>query len=404
MSESSYDVVICGGGLVGATLALSLSTLPLSIGLIDPGPVHNTQRVTDDRTFTLALSSQRALTTLGAWQHVPAEAFEPITHIHISDSRGHFGFTHIHATEIGVPALGYVTENKGLLQALYTALANTTVHIHQGRFQAYRDKGDAAVVHIDTANGPTYITSRLLVGADGTFSAVREAAGLPTQRRNYDREALVVNCQVSAPQRGTAFERFGKEGPIAALPRGGASYTIVISQHDARMLQEIELPSFLNTLHTLFGNRLGQFMDAGQRLRFPLALIKTTQPTKNRVVVIGNAAHTLHPVAGQGFNLGVRDVATLADHIAHHLRLGRDFGSEQSLKHYATQRKADTADTIAFTDGLIRAFNPSFLPLIVARNLALTAIDGCLPLKRALATRSMGLKGPLPRLLRGLNP
>ncbi len=399
----TYDIVIGGGGLVGTSLALSLAHLPLTICLIDPvaapPPRHK-----DDRTFTLAQGSKRALTSLGVWPLLPENSFHPITEIEVSDRTGGFGLTHIRAHELGLDALGFVTENAALLAALYGALKDTPVVIRAGRFTSLEVRADAAVVTMSGTDGPEQLSGRLLVGADGTDSAVRTALAIPVTRHAYGREALVMNCRVSAPKPRTAFERFTPEGPLAALPLGDDRYTFVMSSAHAQDWQDLPEPQFLARLEQAFGQRLGHFLACGRRLRFPLILQKAPHPAAARAVLVGNAAHTLHPVAGQGFNLGLRDIASLADTIAEACRRQEDFGSRAVLDRYLAGRARDVASTIEFTDGLVRIFSNKIGPLVAARNLALTLVD-CLPsVKRALAVRTMGLKAPLPSLLRGLRP
>ncbi|MHB8254082.1 MAG: 2-octaprenyl-6-methoxyphenyl hydroxylase [Acidiferrobacter sp.] len=399
----SYDIVICGGGLVGISLALSLAHLPLAVCVVDPAP-SAPPRHRDDRTFTLAQGTKRALTGLGVWPLLARDSFHPITEIQVSDRRGRFGLTRIRASEQGVDALGFVTENAALLGGLYEALKTTNVTVRTGRFESVERRADSAIVTIAGAHGPEHLSCRLLVGADGTNSAVRSACAIPVTRHDYGREALVANCRVSAPKPRTAFERFAEQGPIAALPLGDDRYTFVISRLDAKEWQDLSETHFLAQLQQAFGNRLGHFLEAGQRLRFPLILQEAHNPVVARAVVIGNAAHTLHPVAGQGFNLGLRDATALADQIADACRKGEDFGSLACLDAYVRGRAHDTQNTIRFTDGLIRIFGSDFEPLVMARNLALALVD-CWPgAKRALALRTMGLKGPLPRLMRGLKP
>lgn len=403
MTESSYDVVICGGGLVGASLALSLAHLPLRICLVDPiaAPPPPSR---DDRTFTLAQGSKRALVSLGVWPLLSPQSFEPIQEIHVSDRAGGFGFTHIRAAEVGVDALGFVTQNAALLGALYKALHSTSVTLRVGLFEQVDQQIDEAVVTVEGPQGRERLHTRLLVGADGTQSAVSAFCAIPVSKQDYGREALVANCHMSAPKRGVAFERFTPEGPIAALPIGDNRYTFVVSRASAKEWQDMPEAEFLSELHRIFGDRLGRFLQVGRRLRFPLIRQNAPRPIAARVVLVGNAAHTLHPVAGQGFNLGLRDVAVLADRIAQATRQHEDFGSMPQLEAYGASRVQDTANTMRFTDGLIRLFSHDVGPITTARNVGLTLVDCLPPLKRALALRTMGLKGSLPRLMRGLKP
>jgi len=403
VTEDAYDIVICGGGLVGTTLALCLAHLPLSIALIEPQP-QAPKRSPDDRTFTLAQGSKRALSALGVWSRLADGSFHAITEIEVSDRRGRFGLAHILAREQGVEALGYVTENAALLEALYSTIATTAVKVIKGRFLALERQALTAVVTLDGSEGPARVKGRLVIGADGTRSAVRAACGIGVSLREYGRHAIVANCQVSQPLPHTAFERFAPHGPIAALPLGQDRYTFVISRPDAPQWQAFDDEQFLVELEAAFGTRLGRFLAAGRRQSFPLTLQLAETAVAARVAIIGNAAHTLHPVAGQGFNLGLRDAAVLADHIAAALRTSEDYGSLEFLQTYADKRTADTRATVRFTDGLVRLFSLDVGPIAWARNLALTCVDCLPPVKHALAQRTMGLKGPLPRLMRGLKP
>ncbi len=403
MKTPYHDIVICGGGLVGASLALALAHLPLDICLLDPAPCAPKPRA-DDRTFTIAQGSKRALATLGAWPRISRDDFQPIAEIEVSDRTGRLGLTHLFADELGVDALGFVTGNAALLAALYEALGETRVTLRRGRFGGLaRDDGHATVMLADDQEGAR-LTCRLLVGADGTHSAVRDACGIGVERHDYGREAIVTNCRVSAPRPTTAFERFTADGPIAALPIGDDRYTFVVSRPDAAQWQGLDDGMFLDHLGKAFGDRLGHMLGASPRLRFPLIRQNARQWVAPRVVLIGNAAHTLHPVAGQGFNLGLRDVAVLAERIAEAARAGTDYGDGAWLRDYARAREADVANTTRFTDGLVRLFAPRLAPVAAARAMALNLVDGLPGLKRMLAVRTMGLKAPLPKLFRGIKP
>lgn len=403
MKTPFHDIVICGGGLVGASLALALAQLPLDICLLDPAP-HAPAPRADDRTFTIAQGSKRALATLGAWSRLSRQDFQPITEIEVSDRAGRFGFTHLFADELGVDALGFVTGNVALLAALYGALGETGVTLRRGRFGGVARDDKSATVTLAAGEEGDRLTCRLLVGADGTHSAVRDACGIGVHRHDYGREAIVSNCRVSAPRPTTAFERFTPEGPIAALPIGDDRYTFVISRPDAAEWQALDEELFLDRLRASFGDRLGHVLGASPRLRFPLIRQHAREWVAPRVALIGNAAHTLHPVAGQGFNLGLRDVAVFAERLAEAVRAGADYGDIAWLRDYARARQTDVANTTRFTDGLVRLFAPRLGPVATARAVALNLVDGVPALKRMLAVRTMGLKAPLPKLFRGIKP
>ncbi|WP_297361807.1 FAD-dependent monooxygenase [Acidiferrobacter sp.] len=403
MSTHRHDVVICGGGLVGASLALALAHLPLDVCLLDPAPFAPPARA-DDRTFTIAQGSKRALNALGAWPRLSGGDFQPITEIEVSDRVGRIGLTHILAYEQGVDALGFVTGNTALLATLYEALDATTVTRRAGRFDGFIQDADAGVITLACGQDGERIACRLLVGADGTHSAVRAACGIGVDCHDYGREAIVSNCRVSRPRPFTAFERFTDNGPVAALPIGDDRYTFVISRADGEQWQALDEQGFLERLADSFGDRLGRLLAASPRLRFPLIRQHAREWVAPRVVLIGNAAHTLHPVAGQGFNLGLRDVAVLAERLSEACRAQTDYGDRAWLADYARARRADVAYTTRFTDGLVRLFTPRLPALAAARGVALNLVDTLPGLKRALAVRTMGLKAPLPKLFRGIKP
>ena len=403
MKIPRHDIVICGGGLVGASLALALAHLPLDICLLDPAP-HAPKPRTDDRTFTIAQGSKRALATLGAWSRLSRKDFQPITEIEVSDRAGRLGLTHLFADELGVDALGFVTGNVALLAALYEALSETGVTLRRGRFAGMTTNDEHAIVTLAGEQEGKRLECRLLVGADGTHSAVRGACEIGVYRHDYGREAIVSNCRVSAPRPTTAFERFTPDGPIAALPIGDDRYTFVISRPDATEWQALDEDPFRDRLTKTFGDRLGRILAASPRLRFPLMRQHAREWVAPRVALIGNAAHTLHPVAGQCFNLGLRDVAVLAERLAEAVRGGDDYGDATWLRSYAQVRQADVANTTRFTDGLVRIFAQRLGPVAIARALALNLVDGAPALKRMLAVRTMGLKAPLPKLFRGIKP
>ena len=404
--NTDYDILVVGGGMVGASLALALRDSGLRIAVIEAVPYGAGQQPSyDDRTVALAYGSKRIFTAMGAWQCMEDGGVTPIRRIHVSD-RGHFGKSMLDSLEAGVEALGYVVENRALGAALIGAMAgaeNVTL-VCPAQMSALEISADCARVTVMQDGTPRALSARLVVAADGGRSAVRDMLGIVTSRSDYGQHALVSNITVERPHANVAYERFTEHGPLALLPMSGNRCSVVWSLPPdmAERMLALDDAEFMRRLHDCFGDRLGAFIRAGSRQSYPLALTRVAEHVRPRLALIGNAAHTLHPVAGQGFNLGLRDVAALAQELVDAQRAGRDIGALAVLQKYADWRRRDNQMVSTFTDGLVRVFSNSFAPLVVARNLGLLAIDLVPPVKRRLMRRTMGLSGRLPRLACGL--
>ncbi len=408
--SADCDVLIAGGGMVGASLAVALSGLPLRVTLVEAIPAGSPgQQSFDARTTALSRSSRHILGTLGIWPAV-AEQAAPIRRIHVSE-RGRLGTTVIDADEEGGEALGYVLENRLLGAALWRALgdsSNVTVR-SPARVTGVVDSGGALDVCVEQGGASTTLHTRLLVIADGARSLLREGLGIAARTRPYEQTAIVGNVAVVGSDQGsgiTAYERFTPDGPLALLPAGGGRYVFVLTRRAAAAEAVSALPdsAFLELLQREFGFRLGRFQRVGVRSCYPLELVEADAVTGHRVAVVGNAAHGLHPVAGQGYNLGLRDAAALAEIVAGDLRQASsapDPGRAGLLAHYAAWRRPDQRKVVAFTDGLVRLFDQTGLGTL--RGLGLLLFDTTPGAKRLLARETMGLAGRRTRLARGLS-
>jgi 2-octaprenyl-6-methoxyphenol hydroxylase len=404
--DADFDIVIAGGGMVGASLAVALAGQPLRIALVEALPFGApAQPSFDARTVALSRSSFRILATLGIWPDI-AGAAATIRRIHVSE-QGCFGTALIDADQQGVPALGYVLDNRELGAALWTRLSaqgNCQVHA-PARVTGTEPDGERLRLALAGDGCPSTLTARLLVVADGARSALRPALGIGARVQGYGQGAIVGNVAVSRPgSRDMAFERFTPEGPLALLPAGGGRYAFVLARETARLQPTLELPDagFLALLQQAFGWRLGRLTRLGRRAAYPLELTVADRVTAPRAVLVGNAAHALHPVAAQGYNLGLRDVAALAELLAD--GAGGDPGAPALLARYAHWREADQRNVVAFTDGLVRLFGLAGTGLPALRGAGLQLFDLLPPAKRVLAHHTMGLSGRVTRLARGLRP
>ncbi len=406
MNETDFDIVIVGGGMVGASLACALGKAALNIAVIEAIPPGEPgQPSYDDRTIALAYSSRHIFEGIGVWGGIAQRSACPIKHIHISD-RGHFGFTRLHAADMNIEALGYVVETRVLGAALYEAISacNNMTLICPAKVTDIDVREDAATLTLEHNNTTRTITTRLVAAADGGDSPLRRAIGIEASKREYDQTAVIANVTPGRDHGNVAYERFTSTGPLALLPMLDNRCAVVSStpRNNVDTILGWDDKTWLAELQNRFGDRLGTFSRAGKRVAYPLALTRVRQSVVQRVVLIGNAAHTVHPVAGQGFNLGLRDVATLAQVIVDAQRDGKDFGSLEVLAPYDKWRQRDNKRVAGFTDGLIRIFTNENLPLTIVRNLGLSFVNLFPGIKRSFVKRTSGLNGRLPRLARGL--
>lgn len=405
---SDYDVTIAGGGLVGASLALALAPLGLRVALIEAvRPVAGQAHASfDERTTALANGSRRTFETLAVWPLIERDA-TPIKRIHVSH-RGRFGFARLNAQDEGLAALGHVVSNRVLGQALWQRLAEARIEvIAPARVTALQVVERTAEVTCEQAGAaPRVLRTRLAIAADGAQSVLRQAAGIGSFQRDYHQVAITTNVLTQRFHDHVAYERFTADGVLALLPisEGRSGVVWAVSPQRAEELLALPDAAFIAQLQDAFGLRLGRLLKVGTRATYPLVLTRAEQYIAPRLAIIGNAAQSLHPIAGQGFNLGLRDAAALAEVLAEgQLDFGAQFdpGDGLLLERYREWREADRAGIMRFTDGVVRTFSLPLGPLAFLRDLGLLTFDLLPGAKHALSQLSLGAAGRVPRLSRG---
>jgi 2-octaprenyl-6-methoxyphenol hydroxylase len=407
----SCDVAVCGGGLVGATLALALADLALDVVLIEAHPFGTFgQPSFDDRTTALSNGSRRIFDALRVWPLLEREA-TAIRRIHVSD-RGRFGFARLDAAEQGLSALGFVVVNRAIGAALWRRLEDSSVRIlAPAKVRGMRLVDGRQRIECDLGTqvdprGTASVDAKLAIAADGAQSALREAAGIGAQSWNYDQTALVTNVLTQRFHDHVAYERFTPAGPLALLPMSEGRLGLIwtFTPDVAQSVAQANDSEFLARLQDAFGFRLGRFMRVGARQLYPLALTRADEHVADRLAIVGNAAQTLHPIAGQGFNLGLRDAASLAEVLADGRTQQRDAfdpGDGLWLERYREWRQADRTNIVRFTDGLVRLFSQPLGPIKALRDVGMLAFDLMPAAKGALSQLSLGAAGRIPKLARG---
>jgi 2-octaprenyl-6-methoxyphenol hydroxylase len=403
--STCYDLVIVGGGMVGASLVLALAGRGLRVALVEAHQADaDSSPGYDDRAIALAYGSRLIFEAIGVWPNLEALA-EPIYDIHVSD-RGHFGITRLHATDEQVPALGYVVTARELGRVFLDRLhRDTAVDVFApARVVGFDDRGDGVGVELERDGLMTSLQCRLLVAADGGNSMIREQLAVPVVRWQYGQSAIVTNVTPKQPHCNVAYERFTDTGPVALLPMTEQRCAVVWTVRDEQVEEVLQLDedAFLAAFQRRFGYRLGRFLRAGRRTAYPLSLLRARDSVRGRVVIIGNAAHTLHPIAGQGFNLGIRDVAALAEVVHDAFSVGRDVGAAHVLDRYRRWRTNEQRNVALATDGLARLFSNPLAMVRLGRNMGLLAMEFLPGAKGPLARGAMGLQRRQPRLARGV--
>lgn len=397
--QKNYDVLIIGGGLAGNCLALALYHSDLKVAIVE---AHTREQLhhspAGDRALALSSGSVILLKSLGIWQ-AAKKAATPIANIHISD-QGHFGKTRLSARKEKVSALGYVIAARDLEDVVAHLVEQANIEqICPASMTGITS--DESFAHVSLKQGETSLalSAKLVVGADGGQSSVRHLLGIEQAVTEYQQTAIVTTIKTTVAHDNTAFERFTPSGPLALLPFKD-EYAVVWTREttDAEQLMEAGDTVFIEALQACFGYKLGQFSLTAPKRSFPLRLIRAKQMFSGRAVIIGNAVHQLHPVAGQGFNLGLRDVIQLAELILKQVAKETDIGAYQVLETYAQQREKDHDTVIHFTNGVVKLFSNEWQAFALARNTGLTLLDFMPNAKQQLARYAMGFNARMPHI------
>lgn len=399
-----YDVVIVGGGMVGATLACALDNSGMRVALIEANkPVKKWPKTGFDvRVSALTLATQHIFETLGLWDAIEDRRVSPFREMHVWDSSGG-GRIHFDSAELGEPQLGHIVENRVIVAALYEKL-RTLKHtdlLCPLRLQSMMLNHDD--VQLTTAHGQT-ISGSLVVGADGGRSWVRQQAHISVRGWDYEQEAVVTYVKTERDHQQTAWQRFLPEGPLAFLPLTDGFSSIVWSTSPvhARELLAMDDAGFATELAAAFEHRLGEVQSVGPRASYPLRFFDADHYVRPHLALVGDAAHTMHPLAGQGVNLGLADVASLAEVLTEAYRDGGRLGAMGTLRRYERWRKSENLAMLATVDGFHRLFGSQLRVVRWLRGSGMNLTYRLTPVKNSIMRHAMGLEGDLPKLSRGL--
>lgn len=399
--SKSYDLIIVGGGLVGNSLAVMLAEQGWRIAVIETKDLHAATSFRDNRSIVLTYTSYQILNALGLWTALAAQSF-PIKKIHVSHA-GSFGTARFVPEQIGVPLFGYVVPGDLLTQVLQQAVLNLAATkkidlICPAKIQkispTFANTND---VEINVENETRILNTQLIVAADGTQSSVRELLQIPIKKYDYQQTAIITTIEVTRDHQQGAYERLTSSGPLAILPRMPFHCGVVwtVDTNASNEILSMSDNQFLEKLQQAFGYRLGKLKNVTARSSYPLRIMQAEQQIRPGIVLLGNAAHTLHPVAGQGFNLGLRDAAALAETLIEGKALQQPLGKFSLLDSYVRWRETDQKNIIRFTDRTVRIFSQEFLPL---KNVGLLSINLLPFLKRRLTRKLLGFNGRAPKL------
>ena len=403
--DSRTDVLIAGGGMVGLTCALALAQGGVKVSVVDPLPsTHVLDEAFDGRVSALSYSAVRMFHALAVWQHLEDNA-QPILDILVTDAgldRNPSPFSlHFDHREIGEP-MGVIAENRHIRRALFLAIEKAKgITLTE---PAAVTSAECQLTHVEARlSTGRHARADLVVAADGRESPLREQAGIRAIAWSYPQTGIVATVEHERPHNGVAYEHFLPSGPFAILPMTGNRSSLVWTEREelAPALLALSSREFESEVARRFGSHFGAIEVVGDRWSYPLRFHLAQNYVAPRLVLIGDAAHGIHPIAGQGLNLGLKDVAALAECILESLRLGLDAGDLNALKRYERWRRFDSFALAAATDGLNRLFSNDIAPLRAIRDLGLGIVDGIGPLRRLFMRHAGGDLGKLPRLLKG---
>jgi 2-octaprenyl-6-methoxyphenol hydroxylase len=400
----NFDCIIIGGGLSGLTTALALSKIGLSLALVDKAEIDSgTAANIDQRTTAVSASGKCLFEALDVWKNIEAQA-EPILEIQVSEKESN-GFLNFDHRESGSVPMGHIVGNIELKNSLVFNIkqSKNIVLLSKNELKDFVCSEGAVTVQLEKGQ---LIRAALLIAADGRFSRSRDIANIKTTRFNYDQASMVFTVSHTIPHNGVAHERFLPGGPVAFLPMKGNQSSVVWSEktETAKELMELNDTEFSDAVSYRIDDCLGKLEIIGNRRVFPLSLIHAESLISERFAILGDAAHGLHPIAGQGFNLGLRDIANLVDEIAKGKRLGLDIGSFEILRSYESTRRLDNMSLILATDSLTRLFSNNNSLIKDLRCAGLRGVNEIQPLKQKFMKYAMGTWGNLPSLLEGRLP
>ena len=393
MQQSEFDIVIIGGGLVGMSLAVGLAKSPCTVLMVEQNqsaPLHD--NVLDLRTTGLTRSSEQMFTQMGVWSSI-AHCASPIERLDISE-QGNFGAARIDAQQHGISPIGYMVPNHHLMKVLsdqVSQLANLTI-LSPASCQTIQATEHGYQITLEHDGSSLSIIGSLLVGADGANSKVRELLGITATHKKYQQSAIIANVQTQKPHQQVAYERFTQHGPLAVLPIAQNHSALIWTQPEEQAEDYLAMSEqdFLQALQQAFGYRLGKFIAVGRRAAYPLSMTASESLGANNAVLIGNAAQTVHPVAAQGFNLGLRDVHTLIYQLKKYGFKAESFA--ELISEYEQLRMPDRQHVIRLTDGLTRLFAPQSLPLKLLRGAGVRMIGSLNAAQRSVLRRNMGTR------------
>lgn len=401
------DIAIVGGGLNGCALAIACASVGLSSIVLDRLP-KNVQKETtfDGRAYALAYATGRMLRTLGVWEKISTDV-QPILDVKVSDGRPGEGaapqFLHFDHQELEEGPMGHLIEDRFLRKAFFDVIDDDPLITYLAETNVAEFKTNSGNVEIETSAGKT-LKTRLIVGSDGRNSSVAKSAGIARRGWEYEQSALVCALEHELPHNGTAHQFFTPAGPLAVLPLPGNRCSIVWTENDeqAAVINGLDDDGYLNALAPVFGDFLGSLKLVGQRHSYPLSLSIAERFADHRLALVGDAAHGIHPLAGQGLNLGLKDVAALSQVLAMAARRGEDIGTSIVLERYQQWRRFDASAMAAATDGINRLFSNDNIVLRGARDFGLGAVNSMPSLRRGFMRHAAGLSGDLPKLMQGI--